>query len=142
AVLARRLAVESRELLAAKNGGLGWTGIAPLAACIGLALVGGVFAHGLLALGFVLAGAVGAAISLFAGMRIRQGSVLRERERALVAWKDEWIAAGNPSDGIAALSSLEGFAKAMEERSREKDTAEARARESAVRCETRQADLE
>jgi hypothetical protein len=142
AALARRLADEARALLAAEAGGLGRGGMAGAAACIAAALAGGVLGRGLLALGAVLAGLVGAMVSLFVSLRMRQSAVARLRESALARWKDEWIAAWGPSDGVGALASPEGFAKAMEEKAREKETGEARSREAAGRCETRQADLE
>jgi DNA repair exonuclease SbcCD ATPase subunit len=142
AALARRLADESRALLAAGGGGMGRGGMIASAVCIAAALAGGLAAHGLLAWGAVLAGLAGAAISLFASLRMRQRAAARHRERALAGWKDEWTAAGNPSHGVAGLSSLEGFSKAMDEKAREKDAAEARSREAAARCETRQADSE
>ncbi len=142
AALARRLAGEALALLAAGDRAVGRGGIIASAACIAAGLAGGLAAHGLLALGAVLAGLVGAAISLFASLRMGQAAAARHRERALAGWKDAWIAAGNPSEGVAGLSSLDGFAKAMDGKAREKEAAEARSREAAARCETRQADLE
>lgn len=142
AELARRLADEARARLAADGTGIGWGGIAAAVVCVLAALGGGIAAHGLISLGAVLAGLVGAALSFFASMRIRQGSAARLRERALALGKDAWIAAGNPSDAVAGLSSLEGFAKAMEETSRGKEAAEARSREAEARCEARREDWE
>jgi len=142
AALARRLADESRARSAAGSTGLGWGGVAGSAGCIAIALAGGIAAHGLLALVAVFGGLIGAAVSFFASLRIRQRMAAGRRERALAGWKDEWIAVGTASDGVAGLSSLEGFAKAMEEKAREKDAAEARSREAAARCETRLADSE
>jgi len=142
AALARRLSDASRALLAAGGGGLGRGGMITSSAWIAGALAGGIAARGLLALGAILAGLVGAAVSLFASLRMGQRAAARRRESSLAAWKDEWMAAGNPSEGVAGLSSLEGFTKAMDEKAREKDAAEARSREAAARCETRQTDLE
>ena len=100
AALACRLADQSCALPASGSRGMGWGGMIASAVCTAAALAGGVAAHGFLALGAVLAGLAGAAISLFASLRIGQGAAARHRERALAGWKDEWIAAGNPSDGV------------------------------------------
>jgi DNA repair exonuclease SbcCD ATPase subunit len=142
AALAQRLSERARSALASGSIGLGIGGVAAAAACLLAGLAGAIAAHGLAALGAMLAGLVAGAVSLLASARFRQGAAARAREEALARAKDEWIAASARDDGVAALSSLEGFAKAMDEKGREKDAAEARAREAAGRCEIRQADLE
>jgi hypothetical protein len=140
--LAQRLSERARDLSASDAGGLGKGGIAGAAAFLTAGLAGGIVAHGLAALGAVLAGMVAAAVSVLVSVRLRQRAAASGREAALTRAKEEWIAVSARDDGVASLSSWEGFAKAMDEKAREKDAAEARAREAAGRCEARQADLE
>lgn len=142
AALALRLSGQARAAAAADPMAPGKAGFAGAVLCLLAGMVGAIAAHGLAALGSFLAGLAAGAVALLASARIRQGAAGRAREAALARAKDEWIAASSRDDGVAALSSLEGFAKAMEEKAREKDAAEARAREASGRCESRQADLE
>lgn len=140
--LARRLAEEARARSGSGTAGMGVRDIAMAAAFLAAGVAGAFAARGLVALGAMLAGLVGGAVSLLVSLRLRQRAALRERERALARAKDAWIAATARDDGVAALSSLEAFANAMDGKAREKELAEARAREAASRSDARQADLE
>lgn len=139
--LARRLAGEAGARAAQGRPGPGPAGIGLATLILMAGVAGSLAAVRPWSFVSVLVGLAGAAGAVLFSIRWRRMAWERAGASALARWKDEWIAARGDA-AAAAVSSLTGFAQAMEDRARAQAAAEERAAEAGRRVEARQADLE
>lgn len=129
--LAARLAAEARAMLEsqARPRGMPWWSLL-LAGC--LIILGGAGAYvlpGAAGLGAAVLGLAGSTGAVLFGLRARKVMARDASVRALSTWKDAWATESGSlasGPGVAAIATAEGFLRAMEALSREREALEAR----------------